>query len=70
MAGIKASPPSKPKRFVPEYLTWQNFSKPSASTILFNIALRPSAEKKCSLSQLSIRSFNQAASSGLDKCIY
>jgi hypothetical protein len=30
--GISASPPSRPKRLVPVYLTSRNFSKPSAST--------------------------------------
>jgi hypothetical protein len=29
------------KRLVPIYLTWKNFSKPSASTSLFRIARRP-----------------------------
>ena len=37
-AGIKDSPPSRPNLFVPTNLMCKNFSKPSASTNLFNIA--------------------------------
>lgn len=50
IAGIRLSPPSRPNRLVPVYLTCRNFSKPSASTILLRIALRPSRVKRISLS--------------------
>ena len=41
-AGISDSPPSRPKRLVPVYLTSRNFSKPSASTSLLRMARLPS----------------------------
>ncbi len=49
IAGIRLSPPSRPKRLVPVYLTCRNFSKPSASTSLFRIARRPRWVKLISL---------------------
>jgi hypothetical protein len=51
-AGIIASPPSRPKRLVPVYLTSRNFSKPSASISLLRIARLPSRVKVISLSAL------------------
>ena len=70
IAGIRLSPPSRPKRLVPMYLTCRNFSKPSASTILFRIALRPSRLNWISLPKPSIRSLSQPASSGFEMCMY
>mmetsp|Transcript_28912 Transcript_28912/g.55173 ORF Transcript_28912/g.55173 Transcript_28912/m.55173 type:complete len:228 (+) Transcript_28912:1594-2277(+) len=70
MAGMRLSPPSRPKRLVPMYFTCRNFSKPSASTSLLRIALRPSRVKVISLSYPSMRSFSQLASSGLEMCMY
>ncbi len=64
-AGISDSPPSRPKRLVPLYLTSMNCSKPSASTSFCRIAFLPSAVKATPLSGPSMRSWIQAFSSGI-----
>ena len=70
MAGIRLSPPSKPKRLVPIYLTCRNFSKPSASTNLFKIAFRPSRVNFISFPKPSILSLSHADCSGSEICMY
>ena len=54
---------------VPVYLRSRNFSKPSASTSLFRMALRPSGVKEISLSLPSMRSWIQAFSAGSEMCM-
>jgi hypothetical protein len=68
-AGTRLSPPSRPKRLVPVYLTSRNFSKPSASMSLFRIARLPSRVKLISLSGPSMRSWIQAFSAGSEMCM-
>ena len=60
------SPPSRPKRLVPVYLTSRNFSKPSASTSLFKMARLPSGVKLIALSGPSTRACIQPFSAGSD----
>ena len=68
-AGTRLSPPSKPNLFVPTNLTCKNFSSPSAWIILFNMAFFPFSVKVISFFGPSIRSLNQAFSSGSPMCI-
>ncbi|MNT68233.1 hypothetical protein D3C72_2064460 [compost metagenome] len=63
------SPPSRPKRLVPLYLTSMNCSKPSASISLERMAFLPFAVNSTPLPGPSMRSWIQAFSSGLEMCM-